>query len=406
MRITIDGDRPRVLVVGGGVAALEACLLLRAHVSGREVDIDLLSPQHRFSYRPLSVLEPFGGAPAWSLPLGRFAADEDVLLLRDALDRVDAPEKAIVTSSGDRLPYDALLVAVGAAAVAQLPGAITFAGSSDGAGVRQAVAEAAGRLRPRIAFALGPDPSWPLPLYELALLTAAELRSRGVHPEITLVTPEREPLELFGRQASALVGGLLDEHGIELITGTAPLHVQYGELLLADGRSIGADSVVALPRATGRFINGVPHDTAGFISVDRYGRVPGVEGVYAAGDVTDYPIKQGGLAAQQADAAAETILADLGVPIAPRRFAPVLRGVLFTGGAPAFLRNALDDHGGRSSASRSHAFWWPPGKIAGRYLSPYLTMRAGAPRGPQLPPGSRMVTVDMDIDDALAGGGG
>ena len=77
-----------MLVAGGGVAALEACLFLRAYVTENDVDIDLLAPNQVFSYRPLSVLESFGGARAWSMPLDRFAADQDVTLVHDALGTV------------------------------------------------------------------------------------------------------------------------------------------------------------------------------------------------------------------------------------------------------------------------------------------------------------------------------
>jgi sulfide:quinone oxidoreductase len=390
--------RPRVVIAGGGVAALEACLLLRAHVSAEDVDIDLVAPAPCFSYRPLSVLEPFGGARAWSMPLDRFAADQDVTLVADGLARVLPHERAIVTTAGARRAYDLLLVAVGAIAAPQFPGAITFRGSAETPDVRRMLDEASGRLRPRLAFAVGTGASWPLPLYELALLTAAELRGRGTRAEISLVTPEAAPLEIFGPRASELVERLLGEHGIDLVPRAEPIAVAERSLRLADGRAIGADHVVALPRAAGRFLEHLPHDGDGFIPVDGYGRVEGLEGVYAAGDITSFPFKQGGLATQQADAAAEAILADLGLPIAPRPFTPVLQGVLFTGGEPAFMRRPLGAE--TAPAPRSYALWWPPSKIAGRLLSSYLTVRAGAPRAPEIRPAADIVPVCVDVSAA------
>jgi sulfide:quinone oxidoreductase len=108
----------------------------------------------------------------------------------------------------------------------------------------------------------------------------------------------------------------------------------------------------------------------------------GADRVFAAGDATTFPIKQGGLATQQADAAAQTIAHELGAAVEPKPFTPVLRGVLLTGGAPLYLRAELDPQGARRSgaAKRGHltgevssrALWWPPGKVAGRYLAPYL----------------------------------
>ena len=393
--------RPRVLVAGGGVAALEACLFLRAYVSDDDVAIDLLTPEQVFSYRPLSVMESFGGARTWSMRLERFAADQDVTLVHDALAAVHGAERAIVTTSGVRSPYDLLLVAIGARPTPQLPGAVTFQGSTDTPAVRRVIEDAADRLRPRIAFAVGPGTSWPLPLYELALLTAAELRVRGVRSEITLVTPEIAPLELFGPRASEAVAQLLEERGVTVVLGAEPLSAEPGALRLVDGRAIGADRVLALPRAAGRFVAGLPHDPAGFIPVDPHGRVEGVDGVYAAGDITTFPFKQGGLATQQADAAAEAILAELGLPIEPRPFAPVLQGVLYSGGDPTYLSTRLGADGGPGRTPRSYSLWWPPSKIAGRYLSSYLAVQ-GAPRAPEVRPEADVVPVRVEIADLLA----
>jgi sulfide:quinone oxidoreductase len=400
-------------VAGSGVAALEAVLLLRGFVAGDEVEIEMLTPGQRFVYRPLSVLESFGGARTWSMPLDRFAADQDVTLARDALGTVLGAERAIVTTSGVRRPYDLLLIAIGARPVSDLPGAISFHGAVDVPAIRAILDDAAARLRRTIVFAVGPATSWPLPLYELALLAAAELHARGAKAQLTLVTPEAAPLDLFGAEASGVITRLLDEHGIAVLSGAEPLSAEDGRLRLVDGRSMAADRVVTLPRAAGRFVDGLPHDPAGFIPVDAHGRIDGVEAVFAAGDITTFPVKQGGLATQQADAAAEAMLADLGLPIKPRPFAPVLQGVLYGGVDPTYLRTPLGDEAGAASSPRAYSLWWPPSKIAGRHLSPYLALRAGAPRTPEVRPSADVVPVRVELSGVVPrpaeradGGGG
>jgi sulfide:quinone oxidoreductase len=142
----------------------------------------------------------------------------------------------------------------------------------------------------------------------------------------------------------------------------------------------------------------VPQDAEGFIAVDDHGRVQALDGVYAAGDVTTFPLKQGGLATQQADAAAEAMLAALGVPIVPRPFEPVLKGVLYTDREPAYLRSTTS---GEGSEPRAYSMWWPPSKIAGRHLAPYLTTRAGAPRAPEVRPERDAIAVDVDVAAAV-----
>ena len=126
--------------------------------------------------------------------------------------------------------------------------------------------------------------------------------------------------------------------------------------------------------------------------------MPGADGVYAAGDVTTFPLKQGGLATQQADAAAEAMLAALGVPIVPRPFEPVLKGVLYTDRGPAYLRARRRR---TRSEPRPYSMWWPPSKIAGRHLAPYLATRAGAPRAPEVRPERDAIAVTIDVPRAV-----
>ena len=393
-----ESDTPRIVIAGGGVAGLEACLALRSFLGEGDLHIDLLCREHVFEYRPLAVLEPFDGAPVWSMELERFAADQDVRLVRDSLAAVEPDRHEAITAYSGRLVYDALLVCVGARAVRVLPGAITFRGRADAAAVRSAL----DALQPgdcgTIAFAVPFGAFWTLPLYELAILAAASLRERGVRAQIVMTSPEAEPLEAFGAQASAAVARLLAARGIEFVPCALAVAADAGGLELDDGRNVQARAVVTLPGLAGRRISGLRQDAAGFIAVDDHGRVPGADDVYAAGDVTAFPLKQGDLATQQADAAAEAMLAALGLPIVPRPFAPVLKGVLYTDAEPAYLQATAN---GRGSPPRPYAMWWPPSKIAGRYLAPYLAIRGGAPRAPEVRPEQDALPITIDIPRAI-----
>jgi sulfide:quinone oxidoreductase len=230
---------------------------------------------------------------------------------------------------------------------------------------------------------------WSLPLYELALMTAAHVRDHGAAGvRIHLITPEEEPLELFGPDTARAISPLLLARGIELHCSSMPVEVDGRAVALAGGGHVPAERVVTLPRLEGPSLPGLPRDSHGFIPVDAHGRVLDVTDVFAAGDVTAFPLKQGGLAAQQADAVAEQIAAEAGVALRPRPFSPVLRGLLLTGGAPLYLRAepqrlgratsvAIDAPSRRrsgrgASVAGGQALWWPPAKIAGRYLAPFL----------------------------------
>jgi sulfide:quinone oxidoreductase len=391
-------DSPHIVIAGGGVAGLEACLVLRSFLGERELSIDLLCREHRFEYRPLAVLEPFDGEPPWSMELERFAADQDVRLVRDSLAAVEPDRHVAITAFSGRLPYDALLVCVGARGVRALSGAITFRGSRDAAAVRGVLDAMQPGDSGTIAFAVPFGAFWTLPLYELAILAAARLRERGVRADIVMTSPEAAPLEAFGTEASMAVARLLDARGIEFVAGARAIAADAGEVELDDGRRIPARAVVTLPDLVGRRVPGLRQDALGFIAVDGHGRVHGADGVFAAGDVTTFPLKQGGLATQQADAAVEAMLAALGVPIVARPFDPILEGVLYTEHDPIHLRATLD---GRVSQPQAYAMWWPPSKIAGHYLAPYLATRSGAPHAPEARREGDAMAIAVDIPRAV-----
>jgi sulfide:quinone oxidoreductase len=227
-----------------------------------------------------------------------------------------------------------------------------------------------------VAFAVPPGASWPLPLYELALMTAKHVAERGLRKvQLSLVTPEQAPLELFGAPASETVRELLEERGIELHVSRYPARFEDGQLSLVPDEILTADRVVSLPSLVGPQLAGLPADPDGFIPVDLHGRVQGEDDVYAAGDATTSPIKQGGVATQQADAAAEAIAARAGAAVDPQPFRPVLRGLLLTGSTPRYMRAEVSGGAGEDWRVSDHALWWPPSKIAGKRLAPYLALR-------------------------------
>jgi sulfide:quinone oxidoreductase len=215
---------------------------------------------------------------------------------------------------------------------------------------------------------------WSLPLYELALMTAARAREMSLSDaELTLVTPEESPLAVFGLQASEEVAKLLADAGVKVEARARAEIERTGRVTLhPDGRTIECDRVVALPRVVGRRISGLPVNDEGFVPIDEHARVPGVEQVWAAGDGTAFPVKQGGIACQQADAAAADIARWVGATPDAEPFRPVLRGKLLTGGEPRFMRHHLEGGHGEDSEASTQPLWWPPTKIAGVHLAPYL----------------------------------
>jgi sulfide:quinone oxidoreductase len=371
-----DGEPARVLVAGGGVAALELVLALRA-LAGARVAIELLAPEPELRYPPLDVIEPFG-LVAPRVDLAQALAPYEVTHRLDALVDVDAVAHSVRTRDGAVLHYEALVVAIGARRLPPPSGALAFAGAEGRERFAKLLrATEAGAVR-TLLFVVPPSVGWPLPLYELAMMTARRLRATGSPARVTLATSEPTPLALFGGRPSGQLLERLQELGISFLPGVQVEHALRGEVRLASGRMIPADRIVTLPALAGPSLPGLPRDAEGFIPVDAHGGVRGAYDVYAAGDAIAYPIKHGGLATQQADAVAEALAARCGVPLTPAPFRPVLRGMLLTGEEPQFLEAGIgasrpDPAGGRSP------LWWPPAKVAGRHLAPFLAARVERP---------------------------
>ncbi len=345
--------RFKVLVAGGGPAAIEAILTLR-EVAPR-LEAELLAPHTHLVSRPLSVLEPFARPGARRYPLSHLAGPR-VTVRPGVLTGVDPDRRLAATDSGERLHYDALLLAIGARTEAPIPDALTFGGQDDVERVRRMLQALEAKCLQTAVFVATVGAGWTLPLYELALRTAERARERRLDRlQVAVVSPEARPLEIFGEAASDLVESLLAERGVAFVSG---------EVVPT------ADRLVALPVQRGRTVDGLPAGSDGFLEVDECGRLAGAERVWAAGDVIDYPIKQGGLAAQQAEVAARSIAATAGCSVETTPFEPVLRAMLVAGRRAWFLRRRLDGRDPGQASSR--ALWWPPSKIAGPRLAPAL----------------------------------
>ncbi len=364
----------RVLIAGGGVAGLEALLALR-DLAGDRVALTLLAPERQFTYRPMAVGVPFARGHMQRHDLADVTRATGAEFVRGELAEVDVPGRAAVLTDGRRLEYDALLVAVGAGAEPAFSRVRTWTPELDQEVFGGLLADLEEGYAKRVAFVVPQDVAWPLPAYELALMTAWDARDMGQDDvEVTVYTPEESPLAIFGTEASAGLRADLEEAGVSVRTGVvvqedpdAPARLVAG----AGGPPLDTQRVIALPRAVARGVGGLATDERGFIRTDAHGRVESAPGVWAAGDAIAFPIKQGGLAAQQADAAAEAIAAEAGADLAPQPFHPVLRGVLLTGRSRRWIRRDLGGTDEEGDTER-HALWWPPTKVAGRYLAPYL----------------------------------
>ena len=368
-------NRFRVVICGGGIAAVEGLLRLR-ELAGDSIDITIVAPNDELILRPLAVLQPFAGGPPKHYPLKRIAADNGAEWIRDSLSWVDPDGQIVHTRGGPELHFDALLVAVGARQLPPLDHVRTFRDADADEVFEGVIQDIEQGYSKSIAFLLPEGPVYPLPLYELALMTAERGRSMSIDDlEVTVVTPEHRPLIVFGPKVSDAVSGLLDRAGVTVYS-SANAHVPAaGKLVVTPpGIELHPQRMVAVPRLTGPAIRGIPGGGAhGFLPIERYCCVAGTHGrVYAAGDAAEFPVKHGGIGTEMADSAASAIAGLAGVHVEPEPFFPVIRAKLLGGNDPLYISARLVGASGFESEVYDTPPWPEEEKVVAKELGAYL----------------------------------
>jgi sulfide:quinone oxidoreductase len=387
--------KPHVLIAGGGIAGLEAMMAVRDH-AGERVDITLAAPDPDFVYKPLIVEEPFSAQPAEQHALAPIAEQFDAQFIQQPITAVLPKAHKVELADGSSLEYDKLILCIGARPRPAFAHAVPLRTDGTVIPIDSLLRETESSESGVMAFVIPPGRTWPLPVYELALMAQRRVRELGVQGvECLVVTPEESPLIVFGRAASDAVSSLLAARGIKIRTAVRVKEAASGQLLLAPGdERIEIGQMVSLPVLEGPDLAGIPADEEGFIPIDDHARVRGVEDVYAAGDGTNFPIKHGGIGTEEADAAAEHIAASLGAEIDPQPFRPVIRGKLLTGDDSLHMQHDVAGGGGEGTASPDY-LWWPPGKVAGRYLSAFLGQRTAG----DLEPPPHLLDVEVALPE-------
>ncbi len=367
-------ERFRVVICGAGIAGIEGLLRLR-RLAGDQVDVVLLSPSAYLDYRPLAVVEPFGAEQVRRFPLQRIATDTGAQWVQDSLGWVDRSAQCAYTSSGDCLRYDALLLAVGGKPSPTSPFMDAF-NSRHGAGMYREILDGIddGRVT-SLAFVVPEDPSWPLPLYELALLTAERAAAKAQRVELTFATPAPAPLSVFGSAVSDRITQLMKAARIQLLCSTrAEMPARRRLQLSPPGIELHPQRTVSLHRITGPDVPGIPGDARRrFLEVDRHCRVRRAGNqIFAAGDATNTPVKHGGLGAQQADTAAAGIAYLAGCGPAARPLYPVLRAALHTSRGYLYLTADLIAGQGWNARIDDEPAWDAEHKIDAAELGQYL----------------------------------
>ena len=389
----------RLCVVGAGTAGLEGLLYAREKL-GDGAELTLIAPEREFRYRAMNRESLFRPGPERGLAIADVVAHVGATWVEDRADAIHQDERTVITRDGDTVPFDYLLLALGARTARTLDQGHVWQRGADPGFLDEVIAAlGAGEAR-SVAVVVPRGARWPLPAYELALVLA--WTTADTSATITLITAEDKPLGAIGKEATRAVTGETEAAGLHVITGVEAIDAQRDDperselvsvILLAEhleersdalaGRATGRpsrgrldsgsraefDRLISLPTVIGPKIAGVSTDAGGFIEVDETLRVCGSERVWAAGSCLAAALEHSALSARQADAAIDAIAAASGVaagePPASARDAPELTGMMLTGQRPRWL--AENPPGTQEPSTR--CLWWPPGRAVGRMLA-------------------------------------
>jgi sulfide:quinone oxidoreductase len=356
--------------------------------------VTLVDPAADFIYKPLAVREPFTRERAKRVELEPLVSEAKGTFVRRSVRSIEPYSRVAELDDGSHLHFETAIVCVGCRAKPPFRRTSPMSILGEPIDIDALLRQAADHEFARMAFVVPPTGSWPLPVYELTLMAERHARELSLDVRIVIVTPETEPLIVFGQLASDAVASLLATRGLEVRTSVRARDEDGRIVLDPSGEHLDIGSGVALPALAGPSVPDLPADKRGFLPIEEHAQVQGVSGVYAAGDGTNFPINHGGLATQQADAAAEHIAARAGVAIEAALFHPVIRGKLITSDESLNLQADIGGGGGEGISSLDY-LWWPPQKIAGKYLPPQLAGDAPHELGP---PPAHGIDVEVSLD--------
>jgi sulfide:quinone oxidoreductase len=295
---------PRVLVLGAGLAALEAAFLLDTRLSGR-VDLQLVCEHGDFLLRPNLVYVPFGADPAASgLRIIELLDRTGIRHQPDRVEGVDTEAGRVHLARGGQLAYEHLVIATGATTRAQeIPGleehAVSIWDCSGMLTLRERFEHLRGQaregVRQRVLFVVPPRNEYSPPLYEVALMLHTWLQRESAREQVGIgfLTNEESFLEACGPRMHEVIARefgerSIDGHAGERLTGVRPHDASF-----ASGRGESFDLLVTIPpHAPSIRYDGLPVDDRGFLRTDSdTRRVLGHPELYAPGDAGDFPLK-------------------------------------------------------------------------------------------------------------------
>ena len=299
----------QVVILGGGTAGTLTANRLRKRFDPDEVEITVVDQDDDHIYQPGLLFVPFGLADGEDLVRPRDRQfRKGITFIERAVDHVEIEARKVALADGTMLAYDVLVIASGSRLVPEEtegltgPGwmerVFTFYDLPGATALERALRDfEGGRIVVNVVDMPIKCPVAPL---EFCFLADWYFHERGIRDqvELTLVTP------LDGAftkpRSSQLLGGMLDERSIELVTefNTGEVDGEAGTLISFDERAVPFDLAVVVPVHSGAAFVGRSEglgDALDFVETDPHTlQSLAAPEIFAIGDAANLPASKAG----------------------------------------------------------------------------------------------------------------
>ena len=317
---------PHIVILGSGFGALSTVRELRRRLCN--APITLVSPRPELHYLPGIIWIPSGARKREDLvvPLAPFFKRMQVRHVQAEVSGLEDQGRTVLTSTGEKITNDALVIATGGRFIKKLPGMEHAIIPCEGISAAEAIRD---RLKAMqggsIAIGFSGNPQEPAavrggPMFEFTFGIDTQLRQEGRREkfQITFFHPKTEPGKRLGTKAVQGILGEMARRGIATHLGHKPLRFEAGKVV-TEGGEIPADLILFMPGMTGNAwfdATGLPRSPGGLLAADAQCRVQGWSKTWVVGDSGSFPgpewaPKQAHMADLQAAAAAQNLIDEL-----------------------------------------------------------------------------------------------
>jgi sulfide:quinone oxidoreductase len=319
----------KILIIGGGIAGIEAAIYYRKE----GFDVELISDRSYLFIYPISIWIPVGISTFdnVTLSLDKLAARHGFTLTIDRVLSINANQKMITLENGGERRVEHLVIALGSGKMKHsgIEHTLSICGAPEQSLLLKAKIDALIKKGSgKIAFGFGGNPNDPSgvrggPGFELFFNLHHQLSKLGIRDkfEMTFFAPMPQPGARMGEKALRLMETLFKRNRFNSRYGKKITRFEENSVIFEDGSTLESDLTMFIPAGDALpFIkeSDLPQNNAGFIRINNFCEIEGVAGWYAIGDAAalegpDWKAKQGHIAEVMARNAAHNCAINLGI---------------------------------------------------------------------------------------------